>query len=365
MGGKGSGTLDGVKEAVQNGQSSLYAKVNASSNQGAITVYDRQDIPSQLSLGWNEYNALNGEARIAKGDIDGDGKDEIIIGLGPVEGNSEIPGGKFKIIDDDLTDLGWGRIEWSEYNSINGESWPTCGDIDGDGADEILIGLGVGGNGKIEVFKFQNGQAVHQSWITLGWEEYCNVGGGVHPACGNITGDSRDEIILGLYPVNDVLLPDGKFEVLNSNAQHLAWGVIDWPDYNALNGETRPACGNVDHTASDEILFGLGPDSGGKIPVYAYEHGNLFLKKWLKAGSYDYRADNGETRLSCGDIDGDGLDEVLIGFAQGGQGMMELHDDALHNFKVISRMQIPDDYYNSFNGETYPTIMIREAAIPY
>ena len=356
MGGKGAGSITGGALAVQSEQRSLAATDPAFTDQGAIAIFDDADITSQLSIGWNEYNALNGEARIATGDIDGDGKEEIIIGLGPVEGNSAIPGGKFQILADDFTSLGWGQIDWSGYNSVNGESWPACGDIDGDGVDEILIGLGVGGNGRVEVFKFINGQAVHQKWITVGWEEYCKAGGGVRPACGNINFDRRDEIILGLYPANDAFLPEGKFEVLDGNAKHLAWGVVDWSEYNAINGETRPACGNIDRTGRDEILLGLGTGSRGRIPVYSYSLGTVTLKTWLNAGTPDYRTENGETRLSCGDTDGDGLDEILIGFGQGGQGMMELHDDALHDFSILSRLQMPDENYNMASGETYPAI---------
>ena len=146
--------------AVKSAQSSLAATNPALTDQGAISIFENSDITAQLSVGWKEYNDLNGEARIATGDIDGDKKDEIIIGLGPVAGNAAIPGGKFQILDHDFTSLGWGQIDWDDYNSINGESWPACGDIDGDGIDEILIGLGAGGNGRVEVFKFKNGQAV-------------------------------------------------------------------------------------------------------------------------------------------------------------------------------------------------------------
>ena len=77
-----------------------------------------------LRVGWSAYNTASGETRIATGDIDGDGKDEIVMGLGPVSGNSGIPGGWFEVLDDDYSHLGWGRISWSGYNSANGETWP-------------------------------------------------------------------------------------------------------------------------------------------------------------------------------------------------------------------------------------------------
>jgi len=356
MGGKGVRSIAGGTAVVES-EHRASAAAPAFPDQGAIAIFDDSDIASQLFVGWDEYNDLNGEARIATGDIDGDGEEEIIIGLGPVAGNAEIPGGKFQILDDDFTNLGWGQIEWPDYNAINGESWPACGDIDGDGVDEILIGTGVGGKGRIEVFKFKNGQAVHEKWIKVGWEDYCEAGGGVRPASGNINSDRRDEIIMGLYPVNDVFLPEGKFEVLNGNGKHLTWGAVDWPEYNALNGETRPACGDIDRTMRDEILLGLGRDSGGRIPVYSYILGAVTLKTWLNTEvASDYKDENGETWLSCGDMDGDGMDEILVGFGQGGLGMMELHDDGLHDFSVILQLQMPDEDYNMASGATYPAI---------
>jgi hypothetical protein len=352
LGGKGAGAIAGETSD----QTALTETEPTFTEQGAIAVFSNSDITAQLSVAWDDYNALNGEARIATGDIDGDGKKEVIIGLGPVEGNSEIPGGKFQILEDDFTSLGWGQIDWPEYNALNGETWPACGDIDGDGVDEILIGLGIGGVGRVEIFKVRKGKAVHVAWIKVDWEDYCIQGGGVRPACGNINLDRRDEIILGLYPPNDLFLPEGKFEVLDGSTKHLAWGVVDWPEYNALNGETRPACGDINRTMRDEILLGLGTGSGGKIPVYSYNLGKIMLKTWLKAGTPVYSSENGETRVACGDIDGDGIDEILIGFGQGGQGMMELHDDALHDFSILSSLQMPDENYNIAFGGTYPAI---------
>ncbi|MCX5901070.1 MAG: hypothetical protein NTX06_10130, partial [Proteobacteria bacterium] len=106
MGGKGAGSIAGGTLAVKSEQRALAATDPAFTDQGAIAIFENSDIASQLSVGWEEYNDLNGEARIATGDIDGDKKDELIIGLGPVEGNAAIPGGKFQIIDDDFTNLG-------------------------------------------------------------------------------------------------------------------------------------------------------------------------------------------------------------------------------------------------------------------
>ena len=114
LGGKGSNFINGSVPAAQSERNALAEPDQVFTDQGAIAIFDITDTPLQISVGWDEYNTLNGEARIATGDIDGDKKAEIIIGLGPIEGNSAIPGGKFQILDDDFTSLGWGQIDWSE-----------------------------------------------------------------------------------------------------------------------------------------------------------------------------------------------------------------------------------------------------------
>ncbi len=54
-------------------------------------------------IDWPEYNKLSGEMRIATGDIDGDGRDKIIVGLGRVKDAPGIPGGYFAVLDADFS----------------------------------------------------------------------------------------------------------------------------------------------------------------------------------------------------------------------------------------------------------------------
>ena len=196
-----------------------------------------------LQIMWSEYVLANGEARVAMGDIDGDQKDEIIIGLGPSH-DPAIPGGMFQILDDDYSHLAWGQIKWDAYNAENGESFPACGDIDGDGIDEILVGLGEGGQGKVEIFNYTSGMVQHKDWIQVDWPEYNLYFGKTRPSCGDIDQDGKDEIVIGLGSNQmNASMPAGLFQILDNDFSNLAWGEVDWPDYNSLNGETYPVCG--------------------------------------------------------------------------------------------------------------------------
>jgi len=310
-----------------------------------------------LQIPWPEYNATNGEVRVATGDIDGDGKDEIIVGMGPVPEDPGIPAGFFQVLDDDYSHLAWGQIEWPDYNDSNGETWPACGDLDGDGDDEILIGLGQGGGGNFEVFDYIAGSVVHRAWGQLDWEDYNNAFGQIRPACGDIDGDGKDEIILSLGPLpNSPSIPGGRFEVLDDDTSHLAWGQIEWPDYNDGNGETWPACGDLDGDGDDEIVLGLGQGGHGSFEVFDYLSGSLVHLAWNEVIAEDNESAYEETRPTCGNLDQDGRDEILIGFGPGGGGWMQAFDDALAGYQYMASLQILSGDYNARNGESWPAI---------
>jgi subtilisin family serine protease len=301
-----------------------------------------------LQVGWSGYNATNGEARIATGDIDGDGRDEIILGLGPDSA------GYFQVLEDDYSHLAWGRIEWSGYNTANGESWPACGDVDGDGQDEIIVGLGSGGGGFLEVFDYDAGSVTHKDWIRVNWKGYNTANGETRPACGDVDADGRDEIVVGLGGGSG-----GYLEVLDDASgayAHMAWPMVQWKGYNTTNGETRPACGDIDGDGRDEIVIGLGSGSGGFMEIFddalaAYAH-----LAWPRIQWKGYNTANGETRPACGDLDADGNDEIVVGLGGGAGGYLEVLDDASGAYAHMAWPQVQWNGYNSSSGETWPAV---------
>ena len=310
-----------------------------------------------LLIKWAEYNAASGETRIAKGDIDGDGKDEIVVGLGPVYTDPSIPGGLFEVLDDDYTHLAWGKIDWPDYNDVNGESWPACGDIDGDGDDEIIIGLGPGGAGKVEIFDYMSQNVTHIDWFGVDWADYNDACGETRPVSGDIDGDGKDEIVVSLGPVHtDPSIPGGLFEVVDDDYTHLAWGKIDWPDYNDVNGESWPACGDIDGDGDDEIIIGLGPGGAGKVEIFDYMSQNVTHIDWFGVDWADYNDACGETRPVSGDIDGDGKDEIVVSLGPVHTdpsipgGLFEVVDD---DYTHLAWGKIDWTDYNYVNGESW------------
>jgi hypothetical protein len=274
-------------------------------------------------LPWAAYNAAGGGVRLAAGDVDGDGADEVIVGLGR-------GGGGFVAVLDDAAHayalLTWLRVDWPTYNAANGETFPAAGDLDGDGRAEIVLGLGDGGRGWYEIFDDASQRFRHLAWKRVSWPTYNAGSGPTHPAIGDVDGDGAAEIVLGLGKGSD-----GWLQVVDDRLSafaHSAWIRIDWPTYTAVNGTTFPALGDLDDDGRTELVVGLGRGSNGWFGILDDQSAGLEFLGWDRIDSPGYNAYSGETHPAAGNLDGDPAAEIVMGLAEhpGGGGRFEIRD---------------------------------------
>ena len=254
---------------------------------------------------WTAYNAADGQTRPACADFDGDGRAEIAVGLGPYPAQ----GGRCALFQDASAGYAfwrWVDVPWAAYNAANGETRPAGGDLDGDGRAELVLGLGTytAMGGRALVLDDGPSGFFFVRWLQLGWAAYNGANGETWPAVGSLDGDSRAEIVLGL----GTYTPSGGWfrvydDSLAGNAA-LGWGRVNWVPYNAADGEVRPACGDVDGDGRAEVLLGLAryPTAGGWINIHDDLTGNLASLRWVRVEWPTYNGANGETWAAAGDV---------------------------------------------------------------
>ncbi|MBX7105914.1 MAG: VCBS repeat-containing protein, partial [Gemmataceae bacterium] len=128
--------------------------------------------------------SFTGGVYVAVGDVNGDGVGEIITGAG------ETGGPHVKI----FTATGGLVREFFAYAaSFTGGVRVAAGDINGDGFDDIITGAGPGGGPHVKVFSGQAGQGVLKEFFAYA----ASFTGGVFVAAGDVDGDMLADIVTG------------------------------------------------------------------------------------------------------------------------------------------------------------------------
>jgi CHRD domain-containing protein/VCBS repeat protein len=314
-----------------------------------------------LHLPWPAYNSgpSYGELHPAQGDVDGDGLVETVVGL--ASGGQ----GYIAIFDDAAHNyalLRWIQVQWAAYNSTYGAVYPAVGNLDNDPQAEIVAGLGPGGGGWVEIFDDAAAGYAHQMFVQLAWPSYNAAYGETHPAIGDVDGDGRGEIVLGLGTGGGgwaAVLEDAA-----ANFVHRDWLRTKWTSYNDANGATWPAAGDLDNDGRAEIVFGLGRGSGassgqGYLQVVDDASAGYMHLRWLQVewAAYTGASGSGETHPAIGNIDGDYAAELVIGlgpYSDGG--WFQSRDDAASGYAPLNWSRTGWMAYDSSGGQTFPAL---------
>lgn len=228
-----------------------------------------------------EEKFLNG-ASINAGDIDGDGKKEILT----AKNFGSLP--EVRIFDAE------GKIkkEFLAYSEkFKGGLNISSGDFNNDGIDEIITGAGYGGGPQVRIFD-TNGKIKLQFFA---YKEKFH--GGITVAAGDVDGDGITDIVTGAGK-------GGRAQIRIFNSKGIA--KSQFFAYNdKFFGGVNVACGDLDNDGRDEIITSPLSNGGPHIRVFDAD-GNLESEFF----AYD-RNFLGGVNIAVGDIDNNGFDEVI------------------------------------------------------
>ena len=254
---------------------------------GELRVFDAQGLreaPTALA------NPFGSGTQVASGDVNGDGRADLIAG--------EDRGPNVRIFD------GATGIRLSFFGAFQ---WPAgaggvrvaAGDINGDGRAEVITAGGQPGNdARVDVFAGLQSNFMPPSLRTIrpfGSE----LSSGLHVAAADFTGDERADIVVAGETTDGPLVKvyDGIGGLV---ATRRAFDTI-------ASGSLRVAAGDVDGDGEPDIVVAGDTPAGPLVRTFSLGGAPLFSVPGI---------DNNES-VAVADVDGDGRDEILASAGPG------------------------------------------------
>ncbi|MDB6175336.1 MAG: hypothetical protein JWL59_4647 [Chthoniobacteraceae bacterium] len=189
-------------------------------------------------------------------------------------------------------------LAFSAYEeSYRGGVRIAAGDINGDGFDDIITSTRLG-SGRIRVFDGVTGVQFSEVFGEIN----AFVGRAAHGAfvsSGDVTGDGRDDIIVGSGRGGGIVqIYDGQTGSLVNSYTPFGKG---------FKGGVRVAIGDVDGNGIDDVVVSQG-DSGSRVQVYS--GATTTILQDFKAAPKSYRSG---IFVAAADIDGDGKADIIAG----------------------------------------------------
>ncbi|MBD2043328.1 Calx-beta domain-containing protein [Microcoleus sp. FACHB-672] len=299
------------------------------------------------------------------GDINGDGIDDLIVGANRADPNGNFYAGSSYVVFGsrngfaaslNLSDLDGSNgfaLHGAAQSDHSGISVSNAGDINGDGIADLIVGANqadINGNYDVGssyvVFGSRNGFAATLNLSDLdgsnGFAIYGSAAGDYSgesvSAAGDINGDGIDDLVVGAKRADY----NGNFDVgssyvvfgsSNGFAATLNLSDLDGSNGFALHGadnydllgESVSAAGDINGDSIDDLIVGATANSnrsGGNYVVFGSRNrfapslnlsdldGSNGFALFSGIGEFNYP---GESVSAAGDINGDGIDDVIVG----------------------------------------------------
>ncbi|MEK6743511.1 MAG: FG-GAP-like repeat-containing protein [Nitrospirota bacterium] len=232
-------------------------------------------------------------ANVAVGDIDGDGAAELIVGAGDGAANPAT----VRVFKSDKTQV----LEFVPFGTMNGVR-VAAADLNGDGSAEIIVSPAGGADnaGKVSVYTFDAGS---KKMVATGIEFTAyTYAYGANIAVADIDGTGKPVIVTapGSGKQNPALV---KLWKLDTTQQVGSWTATLLKDI-SLGGAygATVASGDVDGDGRDEVIVGTSGDHA-MITIIKADGSRTGFKAFDKHG----------VNVAAADLDGDGIAEIIAG----------------------------------------------------
>ncbi len=293
LGQLGAGRVN-VYRAVEMSREMLYSKLGriiaSPATESELNV-KLSDISGNKIDEFDINELIRNGAKVASGDISGNGDSEIVVALQKGEKPELLIFNREKRLV--------GRFFAFDPNFLGGMSLALA-DLDGNGRMEIIVGAGPGGGPHVRIFDHRanlKGQFFAHD---------INFRGGVNVAAGNIDGKGNNQIVVGLGSGSSPLVK------IFDRRGNLLGVFLAYEE--SFSGGVNLAVANIDGRADrrHEIIVAPGPGRAPEIKIFTNQ---AELKTSFLAFRLNWQLG---VSVGAGDLNNNGIAEIVVGALAGG-----------------------------------------------
>lgn len=258
------------------------------------------------------FGNFRGAVRAATADLTGDGVEDVVVATGPNGGS------RIRILDG--TTMRDAVTPFSAFEgSFSGGVFLASGDFNRDGKAELVITPDQGGGSRVRVYTVNGGgAAVVADFFGINDPSFR---GGTRPAVGDVDGDGAADLIVaaGFGGGPRVSIIDGD-SVLTGRPTNLVGDFFAFEQ--TLRNGVYVTVGDVDGDGKADLTFGAGPGGGPRVLTLSGARvmatgGAAAVAAPLANYFAGDTAQRGGVRVTVKDGDGDGRVDVVTGSGQG------------------------------------------------